>query len=214
MMQLHWKACGFFCSLLLHLGLAYLLWKQPLLAGAAQAPAASFSAVRVSVAAPAPVAPAVAAPLAAATPPEPIIEKPKPKPAVQQTLPTHTQVASGANIVANKVQHQASVDAANEQQRAAPPINPKAQRDLHFNELAARIDAHKHYPSRARKRGIEGRVTFIVSIDASGNLADVEWLKGNRLFYKSTLQAIQRSLPLPSPLGAVAYKLTLVYQLK
>jgi protein TonB len=87
--------------------------------------------------------------------------------------------------------------------------------DEHFAELVKRIDKHKQYPRRAQKRNIEGRVSFILHLDSQGKLQSFEWINGNRLFYKSTLEAVRNSLPLPLPKGLnkMKYSLSLSYRL-
>ena len=77
-----------------------------------------------------------------------------------------------------------------------PLLNETEQKNQLIAELMRRIDQNKHYPKRALKRGIEGRVRFTLVLDRAGQLQSFEWLEGNRLFYKSTLDAIKRSLPL------------------
>ncbi|WP_292957071.1 MULTISPECIES: energy transducer TonB [unclassified Neptuniibacter] len=83
-----------------------------------------------------------------------------------------------------------------ESKTAMPLLNKTEQKNQLIAELMRRIDQNKHYPKRALKRGIEGRVRFTLVLDRAGQLQSFEWLEGNRLFYKSTLEAIKRSLPL------------------
>ncbi len=77
-----------------------------------------------------------------------------------------------------------------------PLLSKTEQKNQLIAELMRRIDQNKHYPKRALKRGIEGRVRFTLVLDRAGQLQQFEWLEGNRLFYKSTLDAVKRSLPL------------------
>lgn len=97
-----------------------------------------------------------------------------------------------------------------------PLLNKTEQKNQLIAELMRRIDQNKHYPKRALKRGIEGRVRFTLVLDRAGQLQSFEWLEGNRLFYKSTLEAIKSSLPLKlsteqSPLN---HPLVLQYQIR
>jgi len=97
-----------------------------------------------------------------------------------------------------------------------PLLNETEQKNQLIAELMRRIDQNKHYPKRALKRGIEGRVRFTLVLDRAGQLQSFEWLEGNRLFYKSTLDAIKRSLPLKlsteqQPLN---HQLALQYQIR
>ena len=83
-----------------------------------------------------------------------------------------------------------------ESKTVMPLLNKTEQENQLIAELMRRIDQNKHYPKRALKRGIEGRVRFTLVLDRAGQLQSFEWLEGSRLFYKSTLEAIKRSLPL------------------
>mgnify|MGYP003665871987 CR=1 FL=1 len=80
-----------------------------------------------------------------------------------------------------------------------------------------RIDNNKEYPSRALKHGIQGRVAFRLTLSKEGYLQHFQWLEGNRLFYKSTLASIKRSLPITIPAelsgsaAAFNYELALQY---
>ena len=94
--------------------------------------------------------------------------------------------------------------------------NETEQKNLLIAELMRRIDQNKHYPKRALKRGIEGRVRFTLVLDRAGQLQSFEWLEGNRLFYKSTLAAIKRSLPLKlsTEQQPLSHQLALQYQIR
>ena len=90
-------------------------------------------------------------------------------------------------------------------------------RDRLLAELIKRIDNNKEYPRRALKRGIQGRVAFRLTLSKEGYLQHFQWLEGNRLFYKSTLASIKRSLPITIPAelsgsaAAFNYELALQY---
>ena len=99
---------------------------------------------------------------------------------------------------------------------STPLLSEAERKNKLIAELMRRIDQNKHYPKRALKRGIEGRVRFTLVLDRAGQLQKFEWLEGNRLFYKSTLDAVKRSLPLKlsteqSPLN---HQLALQYQIR
>ena len=97
-----------------------------------------------------------------------------------------------------------------------PLLNETEQKNQLIAELMRRIDQNKHYPKRALKRGIEGRVRFTLVLDRAGQLQSFEWLEGNRLFYKSTLAAIKRSLPLKlsTEQQPLSHQLALQYQIR
>ena len=103
-----------------------------------------------------------------------------------------------------------------ESKTVMPLLNKTEQKNQLIAELMRRIDQHKHYPKRALKRGIEGRVRFTLVLDRAGQLQSFEWLEGNRLFYKSTLEAIKRSLPLKlsTEQQPLSHQLALQYQIR
>ena len=145
--------------------------------------------------------------------PKPIPKKPKPTPKPKpEPKPKPLQTASPDRVTAPPV---AARNPVNTQQPVTPVISAEQQRQRFLALLVQRIDQHKRYPRRAQSRGIEGRVSFKLSLDSHGALAKFEWLEGNRLFYKATLDAVKRSLPLPLPegQGAFSYRLALEYKL-
>jgi len=103
-----------------------------------------------------------------------------------------------------------------ESKTVMPLLNKTEQKNQLIAELMRRIDQHKHYPKRALKRGIEGRVRFTLVLDRAGQLQSFEWLDGNRLFYKSTLAAIKRSLPLKlsTEQQSLSHQLALQYTIR
>ena len=96
-----------------------------------------------------------------------------------------------------------------------PLLSKTEQKNQLIAELMRRIDQKKHYPKRALKRGIEGKVRFTLVLDRAGQLQKFEWLEGNRLFYKSTLDAVKRSLPLKQSLEQppLNHQLALQYEI-
>lgn len=52
-------------------------------------------------------------------------------------------------------------------QSSAPAFDPRA----YGEHIRRRIDAHKRYPARARRLGLEGMATVVVTVDARGHLA-------------------------------------------
>jgi protein TonB len=66
-------------------------------------------------------------------------------------------------------------------------------------KIIAWLEAHKKYPRRATKRGIEGEVTLTVSISHSGQLMSSAIVKssGFDLLDKEVLNMLQRATPFP-----------------
>lgn len=152
---------------------------------------------------------------------KPIAEhKPKPKPVQSEPAvePQHFDKRlpiDDKKEIKNDTPQPAS-EAFQERLATKPALKSNAAlRDEHLSELVKRIDHNKQYPRRAQKRNIEGQVSFILHLDSQGQLQNFEWKKGNRLFYKSTLEAVRKSLPLPLPSGlnTMKYSLGLSYRL-
>ena len=96
-------------------------------------------------------------------------------------------------------------------------ISPSIEKDRKktwLETLHARISEHQRYPTRARRRGLEGSITVNLSIDRSGFLMNANIIDGKRVFHQPTLSAIQAALPLPPPNGPEHITLTINYRLK
>lgn len=63
------------------------------------------------------------------------------------------------------------------------------------------IEAHKRYPLRARRLGIEGEVMVTFKIDRNGNARDIRILKKSpfHTFNRSAVKTISSSSPFPPP---------------
>lgn len=131
------------------------------------------------------------------------------------TKPRPTKASSKASPT-TPVQASITKPLTAESKTAMPLLNKTEQKNQLIAELMRRIDQNKHYPKRALKRGIEGRVRFTLVLDRAGQLQSFEWLEGNRLFYKSTLAAIKRSLPLKLSTGQqpLNHQLALQYTIR
>ena len=82
------------------------------------------------------------------------------------------------------------------------------------SKLYSLINQYKHYPYQAKRRKQEGYVQLKAVIAGDGQLIKAEVLSGNKLFYKSSLQALKRSMPLPPPGGTdINIRLNIRYQL-
>ena len=79
-------------------------------------------------------------------------------------------------------------------------------------QLLAAIERHKHYPARARRRGIEGQVQVGFSVMADGSLQDIHVVKGSgsKVLDKAALEALRklgRVQPIPAELGLRRWEL-------
>ncbi len=100
------------------------------------------------------------------------------------------------------------------QRNAIAPGIEKDRKKTWLETLHARISEHQRYPTRARRRGLEGSITVNLSIDRSGFLMNANIIEGKRVFHQPTLSAIQAALPLPPPNGPEHITLTINYRLK
>lgn len=124
------------------------------------------------------------------------IPKPVPKPRSKKRETVELTKKLPIESRPNQVHVPAALSVPEPLQRTGPILTQTELKNQLVAELMRRIDRNKHYPKRALKRGIEGRVRFTLVLDREGQLQAFEWLEGNRLFYKSTLAALKRSLPL------------------
>ncbi len=76
--------------------------------------------------------------------------------------------------------------------RHAPTI---AQKNRFLSEVRRRIEAHKHYPRIAKRRGIEGVVKVRFTILPGGKVGHI-LLSGSKLFYASARKAIEGAFPI------------------
>jgi len=72
----------------------------------------------------------------------------------------------------------------------------KAKQNLFFTEVRKRIDQNKSYPRIARRRGIEAEVEVSFYIQSDGNVKNIKFLSGKRIFKKSIEKAIEDSFPM------------------
>jgi protein TonB len=91
----------------------------------------------------------------------------------------------------------------------APPFDAHA----YGEHVRRRIDAHKHYPPRARRLGLEGVATVIVAVDARGHLARpprIARSSGVAALDDEALRMARAAAPFPPPAGADARPAPLV----
>jgi protein TonB len=96
------------------------------------------------------------------------------------------------------------------------PVDMQAMataRQLYIQELFASIEAHKFYPTVARRRRLEGQVQVSFTVQANGDVSDLHASDGQPLLEEAAKKTVQRSLPLPSPEGRVGMPLTISYHM-
>ncbi|MBN2531798.1 MAG: energy transducer TonB [Spirochaetales bacterium] len=89
--------------------------------------------------------------------------------------------------------------------------------EILFKELSDKIHKNTMYPSAARRRGIEGTVIVLFSIDREGCLlkSEIKKSSGYSILDKAALKVIEHSLPHPNLLERqVELKVSIIYTLE
>ncbi|MBF0220188.1 MAG: energy transducer TonB [Gammaproteobacteria bacterium] len=145
--------------------------------------------------------------------PEPKPEpKPKPKPKPKEraksaekvrqheppiTLPQPEPVTLPAPV--NEIAQQSAElpEAANN------PVNDpallKEAKQAYLRRLMSHIETHKHYPTAARRRGIEGNVAVTFQLLLEGRVSSVKIDEGHHVLRKAVEEALAAAQPLPTP---------------
>jgi protein TonB len=87
-------------------------------------------------------------------------------------------------------------------QKQTPSVNQeqlKYIRQQYLSHIMSMIKAHKSYPYSARRRHIEGDIHVSFSIDARGNIRDLDITGASSVLRSATKQAIEDALPFPQP---------------
>lgn len=71
----------------------------------------------------------------------------------------------------------------------------RAKQNLFFTKIRNKIDQNKIYPRSARRRGLEGDVEVSFNLCSDGDVKDIEFISGNKVFKKSIIKAIENSFP-------------------
>jgi len=72
----------------------------------------------------------------------------------------------------------------------------KAKQNIFFTKLRNKINENKSYPRSARRRGIQGSVKVKFHLLSDGNVKNIEFLSGKKVFKSSILEAIENSFPI------------------
>ena len=87
----------------------------------------------------------------------------------------------------------------------------------YYNRVKNAINRNKSYPSKAKRRGVEGSVKVKVVLSSKGKLISYKIISGNKLFKKSIKKAIKNSFPLSPPKGTfssnIKFSFTVRYKL-
>lgn len=88
-----------------------------------------------------------------------------------------------------------------------PPPSPPAMapedleriRQRYLSELLERIEAHKFYPTAARRRGMQGVIQVSFLLRPDGTISELQVGKGPGVLRQAAEEAVAKALPLPKP---------------
>lgn len=127
--------------------------------------------------------------------------KPKPKPKPQPTPPPPpVSQPVTAPVVAEKAE-------------PAPP-DPELLRRIreqYLNRLLAHIEAHKFYPTTARRRRLEGEIQVSFTLGEGGRITNLAVSGGHPLLQKAAEEAVLKAEPMPKPPAEVPCPLPVRY---
>ena len=102
--------------------------------------------------------------------------------------------------------------------RSAPApnvlINSKAkerEKARYLALLLAHIEAHKHYPSSARRQGVEGMVVVSFQVTPNGQLQALDVSGGPKLLRRAAMKTVKDAWSAPKPSIALNEPLPVVY---
>jgi TonB family protein len=120
--------------------------------------------------------------------PEPIKPKLDPKPETKKTIPIKPKKQPIKKKEPQKIVKKKSSSKQKVQKSSG-----------NFNALMAevrkRINQNKSYPSLAKRRGLQGKVTASFKVLANGKVNNIT-LKGSKAFHRSVRKAIQKAFPI------------------
>jgi len=69
----------------------------------------------------------------------------------------------------------------------------------YLRRLMAHIEAHKHYPRAARRRGIQGETEVSFTLQQGGRVSGVEVSGSQRVLVSAARNAVEAAAPMPQP---------------
>lgn len=79
-----------------------------------------------------------------------------------------------------------------------PAVIEQAKQE-YLRRLMAHIEAYKHYPRAARRRGIEGEVRIRFTLHQAGRVSGLDVDGEQRVLVASAREAVEAAEPMPSP---------------
>ncbi len=124
------------------------------------------------------------------------VPSPPPAPAVTEPTPPQPTVAQAAD----------SVPMPTGQAVDEPALIEQAKNE-YLARLIAHIEAQKHYPRAARRRGIEGSVDVAFKLGPGGRMEQLQVNGGQALLQGAAEEAVRAAQPLPEPPSTMALPL-------
>lgn len=202
-------------SALAHAGV--LLWvADSVMRPAARAPILTQQ-TRVSLTFPTPPAPVpeeVPEPDPEPPAPEPEPEPPKPKPKPEprpEPKPIPKRRPSPTPPPPAQQPSQAPVAAEQTMAGLPDPARVSQLREQYLSRLLGHIEAHKFYPTLARRRGLEGVIQVTFTLECGGGVRGVKVAGGHGVLQKAAEEAVLKAQPLPRPPKEVPCPLQVSY---
>jgi len=146
--------------------------------------------------------------------PQPVIEKPEPKPEPKpkpkskpkpKLKPKPVEKVTPAREVRQTQTRTPPISRA-EAEKTLPVLQPvvdprlsEQARQSYLAELLSHIESHKHYPRSARRRHIEGVVQVSFRLLPEGQIDGLKVAGKRRVLQQASRNAVVASLPVPSP---------------
>ncbi|NOQ32125.1 MAG: TonB family protein [Helicobacteraceae bacterium] len=141
-----------------------------------------------------------------------IVKKVAPKPAVTKVEKKEEKIVKKSSTKKLKTLKSKNSDTVVATSRSKNILNEKKR--LFLTSLREKINKNKHYPRRARDRGIEGEVKVNFVVLADGKVSNVLLSSRYNILKKSVSKAIYKSFPLVVPKELNIFPLNVSLQLE
>ncbi len=129
---------------------------------------------------------------------QPIIYTPQPKPIIEEEIYSEPKIITPIPQKIKRVVKRDMVD--------TTPIKYKKRRDdltiqkrKFLKRVRESIYLNRRYPSKAKKRGIEGSVHLVFDITSSGEAVNIRTSNAPKILQKSVKKALKQSFPIEIP---------------
>jgi protein TonB len=83
--------------------------------------------------------------------------------------------------------------------KALMAADAERMRQTYLSQIIQRVEAKKHYPRMARRRGLEGTAEISFVVDASGRIQSLRVNCKQKILRSAALKAVERAAPFPMP---------------